>query len=145
MRVDAEVEVAFQGAAAQKPAPFRRADGALQALGGDGILTAHVEVALVRADGVAGDRHTFQQAMGVGLHHRAVHVGAGVALVAVGDDVFLVAFRLAHQVPLNAGGVAGAAAPAQAALGEGRADLFRRHLAQGMGKRGIAAPSHVVF
>ena len=48
----------------------------------------------------------------------AIHECAGVALVAVADDVLQVAAGLGHRAPLQAGGIAAAAASAQPALGD---------------------------
>ena len=44
-------------------------------------------IALLRADRVAGDGHAFEHAVRVALQDAAVHERAGVALVAVADDV----------------------------------------------------------
>ena len=114
----------------RKPRCSAGANGALQAFGGNRVLAAHVDEALVGADGVAGDGHAFEHAVRIGFHQRAVHVGARVAFVAVGDDVLALAGRLAHQVPLQAGGEAGAAAATQAALADLLADILRRHFFQ---------------
>ena len=43
---------------------------------------------------------------GIALHHHAVGEGAGVALVGIADDVFLVRRRVEHGLPLDAGGKA---------------------------------------
>ena len=80
--------------------------------------------------------------MGIRLHEGAVHIGARVPLVAVGDDIFLVAVRLAHHLPLEAGGVAGAAPPAQPTVDDLAADRFWGHLAQRVGHGGVAAARH---
>ena len=50
------------------------------------VLGAHEHEAVVGADGVAGERHALEQQRRVALHQVLVDVGAGVALVAVGDD-----------------------------------------------------------
>ncbi len=46
----------------------------------------------------------------------AVHVGAGIALVRVADQELALSLGLAQKLPLQAGRIAGAAAPAQARL-----------------------------
>ena len=74
-------------------------DGDLEALDGERILGADVDVALLGADRVAADRHRLEDGVGVALDRRAVHVGAGVALVGVADDVLHVARRLDRSGP----------------------------------------------
>ena len=91
------------------------ADGGLQVLDGERVLGAHVDVALLRADGVGGDGHAFEDAVRVAFEHGAVHEGAGVAFVGVADDVLLLLAGLGDGAPFQAGGIAGAAASAQAA------------------------------
>ena len=54
-----------------------------------GIFGADIDVALGRADGDAGDRHALDQHEGIAFHDHAVGEGAGIALVGVADDVFL--------------------------------------------------------
>ena len=76
------------------------------------VLRAREDEAVVGADGVARERHALQQQLGVLLHEELVDVGAGVALVAVGDDELALARGRAGELPLRAGGEAGAAAPA---------------------------------
>ena len=86
-------------------------------LDGQRIFGAHVDVAFAGADGVGGDGHAFEHAVRVALEHAAVHEGAGIAFVGVADDVFrVVPVGLGDRAPLQAGGKAGAAASAQAAL-----------------------------
>ncbi len=96
----------------------RRAVG--KAADRQGVFGADVDVALAGADGVGGDGHAFEDALRIALQDAAVHESAGVALVAVADDVFLGAAGLGDRAPLEAGGIAAAATAAQAALG----DLF---------------------
>ena len=93
----------------------------LQALDGQRVFAAHVNVALLRADGVAGDRHAFEHAVRVAFEHAAIHERAGIAFVRVADHVLGGRDLLRHQLPLQTGGIARAAAPAQSA----RLDLLR--------------------
>ena len=89
----------------------------LQPLDGQRIFRPDVDVTLVRADRVAGDRHAFEHAMRVAFQHAAVHERAGIAFVGVADHVLLAAaVGLGDRAPLQPGGKAGAAAPAQPAL-----------------------------
>ena len=92
----------------------RLRQGDLQPADGQGILGAAVDVAVLRADGIAGDDHALDDRVGIAFQGGAIHEGARVALVGVADDVLGPALRLAGQLPLGAGGEAAAAAPAQA-------------------------------
>ncbi len=79
------------------------ADGLAHALDGERILGADVEERLVRADGVRGDGEPLEDAVRVRFEHHAVHERAGVALVAVHDDVLLRRGLAADGGPLCAG------------------------------------------
>ena len=88
------------------------------------VLRAHEHEAMRCADCVARQRHPLQQTLGRALHQVLVDVGAGVALVAVGDDELLLALRRACEAPLDAGREPGAAAPADLR----RLDLLQQRL-----------------
>ncbi len=83
--------------------------------------------------------------MGVALHQAAVHERAGVALVAVADDVLDVALGLAGGLPLVAGGEAPAAPAAQPRLLDLVDDLLGLHLEEHLGQGGVAADRDVVL
>jgi hypothetical protein len=125
--VDVKVEGCAHDARAQETLSFGLADGHLQPFDGQGIFAAHVDVAFFGPHGVGGQGHAFQNAMGVAFQNAAVHERAGVAFVAVADDVALGAFRFGHRDPFEAGGIATAAPTAQAA-----ANHFVNHLAGGL-------------
>ena len=78
-----------------------------------GVLGAHVDEALGRSRGDAGDGHAFEQREGVALHEHAVGEGAAVAFIGVAADVLLVALGFKNRAPLDAGGEAGSPAAAQ--------------------------------
>ena len=80
------------------------------------IFRADIDIAVLRADRVAGDRHALDQAEGIALHQHAVGEGAAVALVGVADDEFSSARRIEHGLPFDPGRKARAAAPAQAGV-----------------------------
>ena len=86
---------------------------------GGGHLAADVEEALREAGGVAGDQAALDQLVRIELHQQAVLVRAGLALVAVDDEVAR-PHALRREPPLHAGREAGAAAPEHG----GRADLL---------------------
>ena len=92
-------------------------DGDLQALYRDGVLGTDIDIALVCADGIAGNGHGFDDDMGVALQNGTVHERAGVALVGVAADVFLIRLVVRPQsVHFTAGREAAAAASAQAGI-----------------------------
>ena len=59
------------------------------------------------------DHHAFEHTMRVAFHHASIHKRAGVALVAVADDVFHGLLLRTHLRPLASGGKSAAAATAQ--------------------------------
>src|SRR5690606_38372662 len=121
----AEREAAAADRTAEPPGPLRFLDRALQDRVGLRVLVAQVDEALVGAARVARDRHAFEQGERVVVHERAVLEAAGLALVGVGDDRLRPARRLAHRLPLRAGGEARAAAPGELAFGDLLDHAFR--------------------
>ena len=91
--------------------PYARAclERQREVLDGQRILVAHVDVALVAADGVGPDDHALQHQWGLPSSSASVHVRARVAFVRVADDVFRLAFRVAAAFPLATGGETGTA------------------------------------
>ena len=66
-----------------------------------GVLVPDVDVALAGADRVGADDHPLEDAVGVALQEAPVHVGAGVALVGVADDVLGLALGLPAWSPTS--------------------------------------------
>ena len=122
----------------------RAADRFLHGADRKRIFRADIDVAIARAGSVTGDRHAFDQAIGVALHQHAVGEGAAVALVGVADDVLGRTGREQHGVPLDAGREAGAAAAAQARQLDGVDDRLGLHRAR-RGEPGPAAVRTVVI
>ncbi len=89
-------------------------DGLTAAAQGHRVFCPHIDVAAGRAHGVSGDNHPFQDTVRVSLQDIAVHESPGVSFIGVADDELLVALRSPDHFPLEAGGEAAAAAPAQA-------------------------------
>ena len=112
--LDVEAEVRAQDVLAEQAELARLRQRDLEAADRQRVLGAAVDVAPLRADGVAGDDHAFDERMRIAFERRAVHERAGVALVGVADDVLRPALRLAGQLPLGAGGETAAAAAPQA-------------------------------
>jgi len=63
----------------------------------------------VGAKSVARDHHAFDDLKGVALEDRAVHERAGVAFIAIADDVFDLGFLVGRELPFLAGREARAA------------------------------------
>ena len=129
--METEGEAGAQNVVAQKARFLQKLDGVAEPGHGVGVLGADVDVAAVGRDGVGGQHHAFNEPEGVAFHDRAVHEGAGVALVAVADHI-AGGLLLAHDLlPLAAGGISAAAAAAKARgvhlVGHG----LRRHLKEG--------------
>ena len=132
--VDVKVEPAVENILPQQPVFTRLPDGDFEALDRDGILRAHVDIAVMRADGVPRDGHGLQHRVRVALEHRAVHERARVALVGVADHILFIADVLGRKLPLEPGREACAAAAAKAGalheVDDVRRGHFREHAAQ---------------
>ena len=85
----------------------------LEAFNREGIFRPKVYVAFMRADGIPGNDHAFDDRMGIALDHGAVHERAGVSLVRIADNILGITPRLARQFPLQARREPGASPPAQ--------------------------------
>src|SRR5690606_5156981 len=94
------------------------------------VFAADIDVALGRTDGLAGNRHTFDEGERIAFHDHPVGEGAAVAFVGVADDVLLRARGVGDGLPLDAGREAGAAAAAQAGSGDFLDDLLGADLAR---------------
>ena len=120
-------------------------DRVLQALDGQRVLGAYVDVALMGADRKGADRHALDHRVRVALEHGAVHEGARVALVGVAEDVLDVALLLLGEAPLEARRESGAAASAQARGQDLVDDLLGGHLGERLDEGCVAVAGHVVF
>ena len=88
-------------------------DGDVQAVDGQRILGAAVDVTLMGSDRPGGDDHAFQNGVRVRLQDAAVHKGARVAFVGVAQDVFNVAGGSGGKLPFHTGRETSAAAAAE--------------------------------
>ena len=141
-----EVETAAEDVVPQQAQLLGLLDGDGEPVHGHGVLGADIDVALGRAGGHARDDHALDDLVRVALHAGAVHECAGVALVAVADDVLDGLFRMCRDLrPLAPGREARAAAAAQAGIAHGLDDLVRLHLEQGLGQRAVAADGQVLL
>ena len=142
--VDIKVEAGAQDVFAQQAHLPGLADGHLEPLDGDGVLGPDVDVALLRPDGVAGDGHGLQHHVGVALQHRAVHKGAGVALVGVAADVLDPLGLGRGKGPLLTGGEAAAAPAPQTGIQDALHHLLRGHLAEHLAQGHVAVVGDVL-
>ena len=144
--VHMEAEAAAEDVVAQQAELLGLLDGDGEPVHGHGVLGADIDVALGGAGGHARDDHALDDLVRVALHAGAVHEGAGVALVAVADDVLDGLFRMCRDLrPLAPGREARAAAAAQTGIAHGLDDLVRLHLEQGLGQRAVAADGQVLL
>ena len=141
---DVKIKAGAEDVLAQQPVFAGLIDGDFQALDGDGILRAHIDIALAGADGIASDGHGLQHRVRVALQHGAVHESAGVALVGVADHVLLVSLGGGGKLPLLARGEARAAAAAQTGLEHLVDDLFGGHLGEDLGQGLVAVKGDVL-
>ena len=84
-----EAETTAENILAEKTSFFRFGDCHAKALDRQRILRPDVDVALVASGGATCDHHALKNRVGIALHDGLVHERAGVAFVAVADDVFL--------------------------------------------------------
>src|ERR1035438_9922256 len=119
-QLDIEVESAAQDVVSQQTIFSRLFDTHAQTANCERILRPDVDNALSRTHRVSANDHPLQQRMGIAFDFIAVHIGAGIALVGVADEIFRVRFRLSQELPFIAGEKAGAATSTQ----PGRFDLF---------------------
>ena len=82
------------------------------------IFCSYVYVALARTGGIAADGHSLYYAVRVALKHGTVHKRAGIALVGVADNVFLLRFLRCGEAPLFTCGEAAAASAPESRLGD---------------------------
>ncbi len=86
-------------------------DGQGDILDGQGILIAHINVAMGGADGVGTDDHPLQNGVRIAFQQAAVHIRTRVPFVGVADDVLGLALGLAGGIPFPTGGKSAAAPP----------------------------------
>ena len=79
-------------------------------------LAAHIDVRSAHAERPAGADHAFDEQVRITAHQQPVFEGAGLAFVGVDHQVDRLAGIAWHERPLHAGGKAGAATAAQAAV-----------------------------
>src|ERR1700728_3860271 len=141
--VDVEVEGGFADSVAEEPAAARLTQSDGKPLDGERIFRADIDVAFGRADGVGRDGHAFNDALRIALEHAAIHERAGIALVAIADDIFLGAFDFGDVVPLEAGWITAASTAAETAFGDLLDHRGRVHVGEGFHEPFVAAARDV--
>src|SRR6516164_3947380 len=91
-------------------------DGGLQSVHCQNVFGANVDECFPRTHGVAGNSHTFEHAMRVAFQQATIHESTRVTLVGIANDEFALDWLLGNRGPLQPGGIASAAATAQAAV-----------------------------
>ena len=141
-RASLDLDVAREGRAKDvRPQQMRRPrirQRLLQAHDRERILRPHIDERRRRANRVGRDQHALDERVRVGLDDRAIHERAGVALVRVADEVFVLALGVARGVPLEPCGKARTAAARQARSLDFLDYLFRRHAVQNLRNRLVA-------
>src|ERR1700733_6592193 len=137
MRDELEVEAAALDILAEIILRVGFGDGGVHDVDDVAIFAANIDVAPVRADGLARDDHALDQLVRVHFHQRAVFTGAGLAFVGVGQNVFRLGGVFGNEAPLHADREARATASAQIRLFHFVDDRFRGHF-QGFFERLIA-------
>ena len=122
-----ELEFRAQDVLAQEAVLLRLLDRDAETLHRDRILRADVEIAVVGADGVAGDDHALDDCQRIAFQDGAVHECARIALVTVADDVLLVARNILRELPLAAAGESAAAAAPETGRQDFVDDLLGTH------------------
>ena len=108
------------------------------------ILRTDIDVAFLGAGGYAGNYHALDHPVRITFHYGAVHKCAGVALIAVADDVLHGSVLVSCNLrPLFAGGEARAASAAQTRLRYLGNYLVRSHVKQRLFKCGISAFGYI--
>ena len=113
LRDDLEFGVGAEDVLAEKALGVGVGDGLLHDFEQIAILAAQIDEAQLRADGQAGDDGAFNDGVGIVQKDQVVFAGAGLALVAIDQNVFGLGGLLGHERPLHAGREARAAAAAQ--------------------------------
>ena len=92
---------------------FEFGNGCPHSFDGERIFVTNVKNAFMRADRHGGDCQSLDDAKRKRLQNHPVHERAGIAFVAIGNDIFDFPCLLSYDAPLLAGGKPGAAAAAQ--------------------------------
>ena len=136
---DVKVETAPHDVRAQNAVLPGLRDGQIEPMHRQRIFGADVNDPVRGTGDVAADRHAFQQRVRIAFQLVAVHVGAGIALIGVADQVLPVPDGLSEIFEFQSGREARPTAAAQ----PGQLELFihclRRAVAQNLAQRLVSA------
>jgi hypothetical protein len=142
---DVEAEAGPQDVPAEEAMGSRLLDGMGGIFHGEGILLPHVDVPPAGTDGVRPDDHSLDDAVRVALEEAPVHVGAGVPLVGVADDVFFISLGFSRESPLVARREPRPAPSPQRRVHDFLDDLVRGHRGKRLAKSAITADGEVIL
>ena len=123
----AEGEVGAKDVVAEESNLFHILNRALETADRDRVFGADIEVTFSGSERIACDHHALDDFEGVAFEDRTVHECAGVALVAVADDVFLVGLDVGRELPFAGGRESSAATAADTRGQDFVDDLLRGH------------------
>ncbi len=119
-------------------------DSYFQALYGNRILRADINITLMRADCVARDCHCLENRVRVAFENGPVHKRAGVALVCIAAYIFCVIILIFSKLPFYARREARAASAAKPRSLDNIDDLLRIELGQTFDKSLISVASDIL-
>jgi hypothetical protein len=143
--VEVERETRIHDVAAKKPGLFGLSNRNLQTRHCNRIFSAHIHVALIRADAVSGDNHGLQDAVRIAFKYRAVHESAGVAFVGVAQHILHIVFVRRGKFPLLSRRKSTAAATTQAGFFDLVDDFFGWRLVGQYTGQHTVAPDGDIF
>ncbi|KUG23942.1 hypothetical protein ASZ90_006240 [hydrocarbon metagenome] len=110
-----EIDTLPQNIFAQQTQAGGFLNGNGRVLDGQRVFRAHVNDAVARSDGKRGNDDPFNDGMRVAFQHAPVHVGAGISLVCIADNIFPAggAVLAARHFPLSTRHETGTAASPQ--------------------------------
>jgi len=108
-----EVKARAENVFTQKSVGLCLLDGRVQALQGELVLTADIDIAFISANSITGNEHGFDDAVRVTFQDYAVLEGAGLAFIRVADDILFCSSSFANKTPFQAGRKTCAAASLQ--------------------------------
>jgi hypothetical protein len=109
-------------------------------------FAVHIVVTAVRAHRIGGDRHAFDDGMGVKTHDVTVLECSGLTFVGVANDVLVAREGARHERPFQASREASTATTAQDGFLDFADDVFLGHLGfQDALQLRVAATGHIVL
>ena len=142
--VEIEIKAGAEDVLAEQSVLLRLREGYLQPLHRDGVLRPDVDIALMGADGIARDRHSFEDGVRIAFEYAPVHERAGVALVGVAADILDLAGAVSRELPFETRRETAAASAAQSRALDYVDDFLRLELGQALDERLIAVVGDIL-